>query len=156
MKVRIHQCRHKGWFVPLSWLIRLVQKTKYSHYAIEFNSLAGNTMIVDATHCTVKSQTLQRFVEHYKIIKTFEVEVQYPRDMVCRWFEHYYGTPYATAQLVGIVIKNKKLGWADKKMTCNELILRFLNRFTNAMITGVDTLDLNQTEAEILKIGKEL
>lgn len=151
MKVQIIQCRHKG-FAPLGWLIRVIQRSKYSHYALGFISLAGINTVADATSKDLAPKPFMRFLHKYFIVNTYTLDVTAKREDVIRWIESYYGTPYAVLQLFGIKLKIKKWGYGEAKMTCNEFILRFLNRFSSANIKNIDILDLNQTEKEIIKV----
>lgn len=150
MIVTVIQCKPKG-FKPLSWLIRLVQWTNYSHYAIELNDEDGYAFFVHSTSNNMAPIAPEFFFSHYEVTKEFEIGVSYPENVVRRWLSSMYGTPYAVLQILGIKLRIKRLGFGADKMICNELILRFLNRFSGANIKDIDILDLNQTEKQLIK-----
>ena len=155
MRLEIIQCRPVG-FMPLSWLIMLVSGTNYSHYAFRFTSLAGEEMYIDATSKNISACSRRFFDNNYIIKKTFSLRTSETIDSVQRWFEYYMGTPYAYMSLFGVVLKIKGVGKKDKAMTCNEFVLRFLNRFFNANIKEIDLQDLKQTELHLKNIIKGL
>lgn len=151
MNIEILQCRHKG-FAPAGRAIRLIQGTTYSHYAFRVTSMSGTVMVIDATTKNFSPYNEMLWLDKYIVVNSFDIDVPHPVEEVMAWFEKLYGTPYATLQLLGIKFKIPEWGYGIKKMTCNEAVLRFLNRFTEADIKNIDILDLVQTEEQILKV----
>ena len=141
MKVQILKVRHKG-FVPMSWLIRLIQRTNYSHYAIGFVSETGNYLILDATSKNVALREATRFFEIYSKVEEATIDIGYQRKDLMSWYEPLLGEHYGYLQLIGILIKDKRLG---RGIVCNELVLRFLRRFTAYNDSYLDIRDLNYT-----------
>lgn len=151
MNIRILQCYHKG-FAPLSKLIRWHQRTNYSHYAIGYRSITGNYVFVDATSKNVSPYSPENFLKKYHVVNVFHVELDVSEIENLSLLESYYGTPYSVMQLLGLLFSTKRWNNAANAMTCNELILRYLNHFTNKNIQDIDSLDLNDTERIIKEI----
>lgn len=138
--------------MPLSWLIKLVQGTSYSHYAIGYTSHTGEYIVLDATSKNTAIKTSKRFLSTYNIINEYTVTLQTDYDTFSLWYEKLLGTPYGVAQLLGVIIKSSRLG---KGIICNELVLRLLHRFTQTHIYDIDTKDLNDTDKILRGISDE-
>ena len=146
MKVQVLRVRHKG-FAPIAWIIRLIQRTKYSHYALGFVSRNGNYMILDATSKNVAIRDAVHFFKIYDKYEEDTIDIGFPLKEFESWYENLLGERYGYLQLLGILIKNKRLG---RGIVCNELVLRFLRRFTTYNDSYLDIRDLNYTY-EIVK-----
>ena len=149
MKVQILQCSHNG-FAPLAWLIKLFQRTNYSHYAIGFTSSTGEYLILDATSKNVALRSSVHFLKHYEIMEETTIRIEYPVEDFMAWYEPLLGERYGYLQLIGIVLKTRKLG---EGIICNELVLRFLRRFFGLWDDYIDTRDLNYTSWVVEQIA---
>ena len=141
MKVQILLCDTRKW-KPLSWLIKLVQRTPYSHYAIGFTSHTGEYMVLHATSKNTALFGSYRLLSHYNIVEEYTIDIAFSYNDFCSWYELLLGTAYGYMQLFGILLNNKKLG---RGIICNELVLRLLRRFTSYEDSDIDTKDLNDT-----------
>jgi hypothetical protein len=155
MELEIIQCTPRG-FKPLAWLIRLIQGTNYSHYVFKFTSVCGVRLVIDATSKNIAFRNANFFEKNYVTKKTYPIHMDFSLNTVQKWFELYSGTPYAYMSLFGIILDIRGVGKGDKAMTCNELVLRFLNRFFSANIRDIDLQDLKQTELHLENIIKGL
>ncbi len=147
MKVQIFKCDNKHWTIVGS-IIKLFQRTNYSHYAIGFQSHTGEFLVLDATSKNVATRHVHYYLEHYKIIDTYTVDIAFSYDDFCQWYEQLLGESYGFLQLIGILIRSKSLG---KGIVCNELVLRMLRRFTTFEDDNLDIRDLNYTSQIIDK-----
>ena len=151
--VSILECIPTKWFRPVSVLIRLYHKvfgngkmSDGSHFAIAFVSFTGEHMVLDASSKTVRLVNATDFLGRYRVVRTTLVEVSYELIDIVSWYEKLLGESYGYMQYLGIMTKNVALG---SGIICNELVLRFLNRFTTHITEQIDIKDLNKTR-EIL------
>jgi len=155
MLIRIIQCYHKG-FAPLSRLIRLHQKTDYSHYALCYQSITGNYVFVDATSKNVSPYSPENFLKKYTVVNVIHLDLGIDEIESLSLLENFYGTPYSVFQLLNVLFSTKRWRNALNAMTCNELVLRYLNHFTDKNIQDIDSLDLNDTERIIKEIVDDI
>lgn len=141
MKFQILKCDNVD-FKIVGWLIKKIQKTNCSHYAIGFTSHTGEYMILDSTSKNVALRSTKHFKNHYKIISQDTMEINYSYEDFSTWYEPLLGESYGYIQLLGILIKNKSM---NTGIVCNELVLRLLKRFTSYTVKNIDILDLNDT-----------
>ena len=151
MKVQILQCKTKKW-MPVSWLIRVFQKTPYSHYAIGYTSHTGAYMVLDATSKNTAIRSSKIFLSHYKIVNEYTIDLHVKYEFFCKWYEQLLGTGYGYMQLLGILLKNKRLG---EGIICNELVLRLINRFTKYSDNDIDIRDLNYTDKVVRELAEK-
>lgn len=155
MNIKIHQCTSRVKFPILAWIIMFVQRTDYSHYAIQLNS----THVIHANKKGVVVDTIEDFQLHYRTLRIFDFII--PKDtIIFDWVKEVRGRKYGFLQLWGIslvllrIVKTNPFGRGWKRLTCNELILLFLNRFFGLQFNETDSYDLNRTEMEIKKVLK--
>jgi len=150
MKIIIVQCRNRKDPIGAK-AIRFFSKTDYSHYAVLYDSPTGNRMAIDSTMKGVRPQHLSFFASHYRITKSFEIDIKSSALEFQGWVEKFYGKPYAVGQLFGILLQVLWFTDGMQKVTCNEFVLRLIERFFDVTIEGIDTKGLAQTEEIVRK-----
>jgi hypothetical protein len=142
--MKVLQCNYKSWFAPISWLIKKVQGTNYSHYAIEFDNY-----IMDAGSKGVCLHSKADFFKRYDVYKTFEFKPKKCEGIFVKYFLH---KPYGFLSLFGIFFKSIGVThtnpFSDKNETliCSELIVVALHYFFDVEIKKQDDYDLIKTE----------
>lgn len=128
----------RKWHI-LSWLIRKVEKTPYSHVYMRFRSESlDREFIYQASHDDLNFMNMQTFMEKNVIIKEFPINVtaEEKRDIM-RYCVDKVGIPYGSLQLVGAGLVraarlwfNRQINnpWRDGEKTqfCMELVGRCL------------------------------
>ena len=142
MKVKVFLCSPRSGRI-LSSIIKRIQKTDYSHYAIGFESHTGHQMVLDATSKNVATRMDEIFLKTHKIVRTYNLDLPCDYDVFSSWYEAKLGIKYGYFQLIGVLVKDKKLG---KGMICCELVLRMMKDLMGVPITDIDIRDLNYTE----------
>lgn len=153
MLVNIHQCSPIYTKFPvLSWLIKFFQKTDYSHYAVQCKNY-----VLDATGKDVLPQSTHYFGTRYRVVKTFQIEVDADFEGFVNWSLVHIRKKYGFMQLVGLLLitiglaKNNPWGSDSKTLVCNELVLYLMAEFKGFRPTDTDNYDLVQTEKVIRK-----
>ena len=127
-----------------------MQRTKYSHYAIGFTSITGEYLVLDATSKNVAIRSSEHFLKHYKIINEITLSIEYPIEDFMAWYEPLLGERYGYLQLLGVILKTRKL---REGIICNELVLRLLRRFYGLWDDYIDVRDLNYTDWVVKQIA---
>lgn len=120
MVVRIVACKRK---TPLSWLIRKLCNSPYSHLGI----MANNGKMIDADWGGVKVRPLY---EDYDEFRIYMPESDWK--LACNWLSGQRGKRYDFLGALGTAIYNA-LGWKRAKnllndvgkWTCSELVFEF-------------------------------
>jgi hypothetical protein len=162
MIVTIHQCytTNKFPFNLLAIAIRKFSRTNYSHYALSYTDNEGRTLFFDSSGSGVRAREQGEFLRRYSIVKSFPTSQRMSPLVFWGWFDIHDGKSYGFSQLVGLmfkiigIIKHNPFGQGAKRIICNELVVLFLNRFYDANIKDVDSLDLNETEDLIMELIK--
>ena len=156
--VEVNRCRPRMKFPLIAWLIMILQgmmpwkKSSYSHMSLSYISITGNKKFIDATGKEgVKEMIASRFGKKYVVIESIMFTPSINETQFQHWVEKHEGKPYDHSQIYGLFFKAIGLltrnffGENYKKLTCNELVLAFLNEFYSANILDSDDFDLNMT-----------
>ena len=105
MKIIVGFSRHPG-FAPVSWLICLVERTKFSHAYIKIRAESlDRTLIYQATGVGVYFIGEEQFLHHAKPIEEYEFEIS---DVAKKAFLQKAidntGLPYSRMQVLGIAV----------------------------------------------------
>lgn len=128
-------------FMILSWLIRKLQRTEYSHVYIKFTSdKYKRNLIYQASGLQVNFVGEQVFKDHCEIVKECTLQIQdetYTKMMT--FAIDKAGYPYSIKQLFNIVIymvtgKTNILGSGRKAYVCSELAGEMLKTILNVAI----------------------
>lgn len=150
-QVDVEFTRPKRKFLPLfSWLVRLVERTPYSHVRITWTSSSGEPLIYEASGASV------RLIGRYAS-KSHEVEVleSYTFNLDATQYKRliglfrFAGVRYGTLQIIGIALarwlklSKNPLSKGSKQQVCSELVAYFLS----------DVLGLPMREADYDLVG---
>jgi len=131
-KIKIGFSSPRGWFVPLSWAIKVFQGWMgASHTYISYTSPSGIPMVYQASGEMNNFMALHQFKKIAKIELEYEVELtKHEYDMLMWKFDIMAGTPYSTSQLVGILLKRligvNPFKNGRKAAICTEVVARML------------------------------
>lgn len=140
-------------------LIKLFQKTNYSHYAIKVAINPTKVYYYDSTLSGgVRRRDAKEFLKHNRVTKVIPYSKKISYVMWSNFIGKHIGKSYGTLQIVGLllmimkVIKSNPFGKGKKRLICNELIVLMLNHFNGTNIKDTDSLDLNDTEKILKKV----
>ena len=103
-------------FKLISWLIRCIEGTPYSHSYVSF---LEDAIICHANKLGIHSISVSEFSNNNHTLFEFKFNVEDAtyRDTL-RYCQSFYGCPYGFKQLIGIAIK-KIINYLYKKDVCN-------------------------------------
>ena len=159
MKVYAIQTRPiDKWFPVVSWLIMIFQgmvpwnKQSYSHNAIAFSTGPDHSMVIDSNGKEgVTVSHGKNFFKKNKLIKMKELPPPMTSHLFNIWVKRVIGRKYDTLQIAGLMAKAlgfisfNKYGSNYKRLTCNELVLNYLEKFNGMDFGDSDAYDLNMT-----------
>ncbi len=147
MRITFYQLKPKGHPFPLfSWLIRLFQKTNYSHTAIGYFD-----MIADVPFTGFRRVKSNEFFKGYHIVGHKTREFDFNQKVFEDWLRTHSGKKYDYKQFLGLSLKMlglkkfNSIGSDFDNLVCNELIVSFLVQFDKLIILDSDNWDLNMT-----------
>lgn len=150
--------RHKG-FAPLSWLIMLCERTKFSHAYIKIKSESLNrTLIYQATGSGVYFIGEEAFKLSSEVVEEYPLEVSPEhRIKLLQWAVDNSGKPYGKMQLLGLgVIRlvklfglkiNNPFSNGNKAYICCELVTEAIENIGLFPPTDLDKVDLRSIKA---------
>ena len=152
--IKIRPKKHP--FPLISWLIMFFQgmnpfnKKSYSHNALVVTSKSG-TKVIDVTASRGVSHVSEsKYFEKYRLIDM--IEIVPPGNMFdfAEWYLSIQGRKYDKLQIAGLFLKAiglisfNKIGHNYKRLICCELILNYLETFSNLELYDSDSVDLNR------------
>lgn len=134
----------RGWFVPVSWLIRLAERTRYSHAYIKVKSESLNReLIYQATGSGVYFVGKATFELKAEPLEEYEFKITKERKTeLLRWAVDTSGKPYGKLQILGLGLKR----------VCRAVGINIKNPFK----TGTGAYVCTELAAEALKEIKVL
>lgn len=133
-------------FPIFSWLVRLFQGTKYSHYAISYNK-----WVLDSTISGTVWTELPKFRDKYKLVKKWKFQVDTEKN-IFEWSAKYSAKPYSLLQNLGVglkwmgVLKSNPFGKDEAHLNCSELIALWARDYLKIEIQDSDNYGLIETE----------
>jgi hypothetical protein len=135
------------WFQPFAWLIRLFERTRYSHVRLRWTSTTGEELIYEASGSSVKliGQKAQPLYP-VKVVHSYEFtlnRLQYRK--LIRLFR-FASVQYAALQVLGIAaarwfrLKKNPFSAGRYEQVCSELAALFLKEVLGAPLS--EELDL--------------
>lgn len=132
-KVVIEFTSPKKWFQPFACVIRCIERTRYSHVRLRWQSTTGEELVYEASGSSVK--LIGRYAEPLYPVNVhhsyeFALDRQQYRKLISMF--KYAGVQYGILQIVGIGLARlfglRKNPFADGQYTqvCSELVGRFL------------------------------
>lgn len=148
MSVEILRCSPIYHPMPVfSWLIKFFSKTNYSHFAIKCGD-----KVLDATSKRVRLHEYGNFISDYKIVGKNTINSPVSEQVFLAWSIRHLNKKYGYLQVLGLclvilgVIKKNPFGKNADRLICNELVILFLNDFTDfEMSDDSDNYNLNTT-----------
>jgi hypothetical protein len=121
-------------FPIMSWLIRLVERTEYSHVYIKMPSSNGNYFIYQASGTQVNIVGSKHFEHLNKPVKEYALQIsaQQRRDLLL-FMAQECGAPYSVAQIINIFVYmiTGKAFLKPKGYVCSELAGIVLSQYLN-------------------------
>jgi hypothetical protein len=165
-KLYIEFTRPKGKIFPFfSWLIRLVERSRFSHVRLTWVNSTKTKVVYEASGSQVsffgpKAQEKRPVV----IEKMYEVDISKEeyRALVKICME-YAGVKYGAMQILGIVLsylfflkKNPLTPKGDYSQVCSEIVARFLEDVKNVDIKGdLNIIGPKGLEGQLKEIAEE-
>jgi len=120
-------------FPIVSWLIRLFQRSKYSHVRLRWQSTSGVEIIYEASGSEVKVIGELSQQDHpIEVVKSYTVKVSRDQYRALIRLFRYAGVKYGYLQILGIalvtIFKLAKNPFSDgrKSQVCSELVGLFI------------------------------
>lgn len=120
---------YKHPFPILSWLIRLIEWTRFSHVYVSFTTKSGHSLVLHASGFSVNLLNKQIFLNKNKIIKTYEFTLTTEqRKTFFKFMFQSLGLSYSFKQLFGILLartfnlKYNILSQGNQSQVCSELV----------------------------------
>ena len=143
-KITVEFTRPTKFFPVFSWIIRLIEKTEYSHVRLKWVSSTGIEVIYEASGTNIKFKGPLAAKNTAVVVKSYDLIVDnagYKRLVfLCMT---YAGLEYGLVQLLGILLvkvfrlKKNPLSRGKKSQVCSELVGRFLEEVMGCK-TGLD------------------
>ena len=131
----------------ISWAIRTIQGTAYSHFGIEVKGV-----VLESTGVGVHLTRLPDFRKHNQIIKVWELDLDIYPEVLYEWMASVIGTKYGYLQNFGYllmalkILKKNPWGRNSERIVCSEVVALFIKKFANVKIGDSDKYDLVETE----------
>lgn len=124
-KIVIGFSKPKGFFKPFSWMIRIFNRTPYSHvYCSHVSEKYKQSLIYQASGVQVNFMSLQQFIKHSHIVAEFEFEVSEEAfNNYMSWAIQESGAPYSTVKLFEILTR-RDLVSDDSQWVCSTLVAK--------------------------------
>ena len=125
--------KSKKKFPIISWLIRLVQNTEFSHVYLKRNSKYG-PYVYQANGHGVNFTNIQWFLEQNEVTEEFIISVSDEvKDRIMKKAIELCGRPYSQKDIIGILlaqwfnIKSNLLADGEYAFICSELVVELLD-----------------------------
>lgn len=157
-------------FAPLSTLIRLIEKTEFSHAFIRVrsNSLQRD-LIYEATGHGVFFVGAEAFSKKSQVVKEYPIQLKTEaKTKLLQWAVDTSGKPYGTIQLLGLAIKrifaifghkiSNPIRTGKQAYICTELVaeaLKSLNLIEDSELEDIGLRELLQKVQEVHKMQRE-
>lgn len=160
--------RSKLKFAPISWLIRLCEKTNFSHSYIKIKSESlDRELIYQANGSGVYFIGKQAFEELNESVIEFKFNISEEEKIrILRWAVDSSGKKYSKTQLLGVGIKRlfkffginikNPFGNENKAYICTELVAEATKIFGSFQYEDLDSIGLNELLLEIKRVHSTL
>lgn len=136
MKLYIGFSKPKSCIFPIfSWLVRLIEQTKYSHVYIRWHSIGADVEVAyHASGSMVHFLSKKHFDTDVEVLEEYEVEIDRSTyKKLLHFCMTNAGTSYGVKQIIGIAVQRlfwlKKNPFSDGKSSqiCSELVGYVIN-----------------------------
>ena len=133
-EVSIEFTRPSSWFKPLSWAIRLIEGTPYSHVRLRFKKQNGIEMVYEASGTSVKFIG-ELSLQELKIDILHSYSIGLTNEQFSKMIDIcviHANLDYGKLQLLGILLvrifglKKNPLSRGRKSQVCSEIVGKFL------------------------------
>ena len=166
MSIKVGFSRHKG-FAPLSWLIMLVENTKFSHTYIKIYSDSLNrSLIYQANNAGVWFIGEPAFLNKNIEVETYTFELSnLQKTKLLQFCVDNSGKTYGKLQLIGMAIVrfvkflfNKKINNpfsnGTNQYVCSELVLKTLEEINYLHNENQDTIGISDLAIIVKSLNK--
>ncbi len=139
MKIKIKFGRPKSGFVPISWIIRLVDWVPYSHTWFEYSDKVFDSRL---------SGTKESSLEEINYFTISEKEYEIDEIEFIKFRQKYEGAKYSYIQLVGILLarmfylKKNPFNLKDH-LVCSKLLCFFIKQFPESFVKPLPNQDID-------------
>lgn len=153
-------------FKLISWCIRQVEKTPFSHVYLKFHSdNLDRDIIYQASGMQVNFTGSTMFLDHHKVVMEFQLETSEQENLeILKTCVDKAGIPYGIKQLLGLGLvrvlaffgKKIKNPFSDKDTTyiCSELVGFILIKYFNFRIEDLDSTSPKDIYLLLQKYGQ--
>lgn len=159
MKFSYLKARSRHPFPIIAWLIMVFQgekpweKSSTSHRALKY-WIGETEWVVDSTGAKgVKDQVLDpTFTDKYFIVDEMEFELDIDPGEFCDWIDSIIGRKYDRLGIFGLALKIlgfvsfNTIGHNYRRLSCNEVMVHFMEKFRDLKVVDSDNWDLNMTD----------
>lgn len=132
----------KAWFVPFSWIIRALYRTKYSHTYVRWYAKGAQADVYyEASGSSVSFIGGEIFKKKTEVIHEYKISItKEQRQELVRWCLNNSGVDYGLMQAIGLgfveIFKLDKNPFSDKKgQICSEVVAHILKEVADLGIT---------------------
>lgn len=129
-------------FPIFSWLIRLYERTPYSHCYLRWETSYGPKICYHAAHTSLHFLSQRQFDKEIKVVEEFTITIPESRyGRVVKYCLETCGQSYGLREVFGIAIseglgiKWNILKTGEKEQFCAELVYRVLGLITDDKLT---------------------
>lgn len=131
MKIKIVFTKPKNKILPIgSYLIRLYQKTGYSHVALIFQTSRGKKLVYEAVGSGIRYISKNKWLENVIVVESFELEISAENYIqIIDYCIENAGYDYGFMQNIGIAVAeifNLKKNPFKKGKNCSEVLAEVL------------------------------
>ena len=130
-KIVVGFSKPKGFFNPLSWIIRFMYWTPYSHvYCSHVSEKYKQTLIYQASGVQVNFMSRLQFDKRATVVSEFEFEISDEAfDSYMSWAIEQSGAPYSKTKLFEILFMDDLDKSDEPQWVCSVLIARVCKDF---------------------------
>ena len=162
-KIKIGFSKPKGkWFPIFSWLIRLYEKTPYSHVYVRWGTRVGFGICYHAASHFVHFLSDLIFLKKVYVIEEFEFEIDDQHfDQVLMFCLENCGREYGLLEVLGIPImdllklEKNPFGEGEGKQYCAQLVARVLTVMGDETGFIADRVRLKEVYDFVKKLSSE-
>lgn len=157
--IKVLLTRPKGFFKPISWLIRLCENTPFSHVCLSWDSHSlQRSLVYEAVGSGVRFLGSKQFLNHVDVVKSFYFPVgEDAKRVMIQFCVDQSGSSYSKCHLIGLGLMRlaklfgKRIANPFKdgeySQVCVEAIVRALKEA--GLDLGIDAEDSGLIELEV-------
>ena len=161
-KIKVVLSKRRNKLNLISLIIRLIEKTHFSHAAIVFENHTGRQLIYEASGLSVKFKTLKMFLKENEILAKYELEIEddVAQNIIDICLDHL-GRPYSIKSLFGLLLvrlgitKTNKFADGNDSFVCSELVAYLLAEVSedNSFRDNFDNVGLRELSQILMDLA---